>query len=191
MADTNAKRSPIVEKILKGPGTPRLEPEAEDARESFQEARARSRESVMLDVRLTDGTVESFPCAYLTRVRYLPGDRLIVRFGSDEVSAEGGRTPRSAADAHIGPFNSLTQLISNSRSGSGGTRADRGSAPQMTYETRSLIKRGHWITNLPKGAAERKQNHRRQDRRRHKFGVLAKRFSQKYTEKQSSDQNRR
>jgi hypothetical protein len=68
---------------------PQSEPEVEEARESFREARANSRESVMLDVRLADGTIESFPYAYLTRVRYLPGDVLVLRFGIDEVRAEG------------------------------------------------------------------------------------------------------
>jgi hypothetical protein len=81
------KRSAIVEKILQAPG-PKHEPEVDEARESFQEARARSRESVMLDVRLADGTVESFPHDYLTRVKYVPGDTLLLRFGKDEVSAE-------------------------------------------------------------------------------------------------------
>jgi hypothetical protein len=73
---------------------PKSEPEVEETRESFQEARARSRESVMLDVRLADGTVESFPYAYLTRVRYLPGDTLVLRFGGDEIKAEGRNLSR-------------------------------------------------------------------------------------------------
>ncbi len=73
---------------------PKSEPEVEEARESFQEARARSRESVMLDIRLADGTVESFPYAYLTRVRYAPGDTLVLRFGTDEVRAEGRNLAR-------------------------------------------------------------------------------------------------
>jgi len=73
---------------------PKAEPEVEEARESFQEGRARSRESVMLDIRLADGSVESFPYAYLTRVRYIPGDILVMRFGGDEVRAEGKNLSR-------------------------------------------------------------------------------------------------
>jgi len=73
---------------------PKAEPEVEEARESFQEGRARSRESVMLDIRLADGSVESFPYAYLTRVRYIPGDILVMRFGGDEVRAEGRNLAR-------------------------------------------------------------------------------------------------
>jgi hypothetical protein len=73
---------------------PKDEPEVEEAKESFQEARANSRESVMLDVRLSDGTIESFPYAYLTRVRYVPGDRLMLRFGADEVQVEGRNLAR-------------------------------------------------------------------------------------------------
>jgi hypothetical protein len=73
---------------------PKSEPEVEEARESFAEARARSRESVMLDIRLANGTVESFPYAYLTRVKYRPGDTLVLRFGADEVKAEGRNLAR-------------------------------------------------------------------------------------------------
>jgi hypothetical protein len=73
---------------------PKPEPEEEAARASFQEARARSREAVMLDIRLADGTVESFPYAYLTRLKYVPGDTLILRFGADEVKAQGRNLTR-------------------------------------------------------------------------------------------------
>jgi hypothetical protein len=68
---------------------PRHEPEVEEARESYQSARANSRESVMLDVYLADGSVESFPYHFLTRLKYLPGDTLVLRFGKDEVNVEG------------------------------------------------------------------------------------------------------
>jgi hypothetical protein len=73
---------------------PRAEPEEEEARATFQEGRARSREAVMLDVRLADGTVVSFPYAYLTRLKYVPGDTLILRFGADEVRVEGRNLAR-------------------------------------------------------------------------------------------------
>ena len=88
MADSNLKSRAFSDKVLPV-HWPKHEPEVEEATESFKEARARSRESVMLDIRLADGTIESFPYAYLTRVRYTPGDVLLMRFGADEVRAEG------------------------------------------------------------------------------------------------------
>ncbi len=93
MADSNLKPRSFADKVLPV-HWPKHEPEVEEAAESFKEARARSRESVMLDVRLADGTIESFPYAYLTRVRYTPGDILLMRFGADEVRAEGKNLAR-------------------------------------------------------------------------------------------------
>jgi hypothetical protein len=93
VAEVQLKRRPIAERIMQD-HWPGVEPDEERARASFQEARARSREAVMLDVRLADGTVESFPYAYLTRLKYLPGDTLILRFGADEVRAEGRNLTR-------------------------------------------------------------------------------------------------
>jgi len=85
---THSRRSSVVHKILQdsaaGPET-----EVEEARETFQEARVRSREAIMLDVRLEDGCIESFPYTWLSRVRYKPGDKLVLRFGRDEVNIEG------------------------------------------------------------------------------------------------------
>ncbi len=93
MADTKLKSRLFSERVIPA-HWPKDEPEVEEAKESFQEARANSRESVMLDVRLSDGTIESFPYAYLTRVRYVPGDRLMLRFGADEVQVEGRNLAR-------------------------------------------------------------------------------------------------
>jgi len=93
VAESQTKGRSFTERVVPA-HWPKAEPEVEEARESFQEGRARSRESVMLDVRLTDGTIESFPYAYLTRVRYTPGDILMLRFGADEVRAEGRNLAR-------------------------------------------------------------------------------------------------
>lgn len=93
MADSQLKARSFSDRVLPA-HWPKSEPEVEEARESFAEARARSRESVMLDIRMADGTVESFPYAYLTRVRYVPGDMLVLRFGADEVKAEGRNLAR-------------------------------------------------------------------------------------------------
>lgn len=91
MADT--RRSSVVEKILQH-SVPRHEPEVEEARESYQNARDHSREAIMLDVKLEDGSIESFPYGWLSRVRYQPGDTLILRFDKDVVSIEGRNLAR-------------------------------------------------------------------------------------------------
>jgi hypothetical protein len=73
---------------------PRHEPEVEEAMEAFQEARARSREAAMLDLRFLDGTIESFSYSYLTRVRFVPGDVISLRFGRDEIHVSGRNLQR-------------------------------------------------------------------------------------------------
>jgi hypothetical protein len=91
LSETKHKPSLIVQKILQ---KPRHEPEVEEARESFQEARARSRESIMIDVKLANGSIESFNYAYLTRAKYLPADTIVLRFGKDLVTIEGRNLSR-------------------------------------------------------------------------------------------------
>ena len=59
MPELSAKRSSIVEPLLKP--QPQHEPEVEEAIDSYQEGRSRSRPSLMLDLRMVDGTIESFP----------------------------------------------------------------------------------------------------------------------------------
>lgn len=81
------KRSSVVEQLLSR--TPRHEPETEEAMEAFQEARAKSRDTAMLDLRLLNGTVESFSYAYLTRVKFVPGDTILMRFGGEQVQVSG------------------------------------------------------------------------------------------------------
>ena len=88
MAESNAKRSSIVEQLLKKP-SPQNEPEVDEAMETYQEGRSRSRPSLMLDLRLMDGTIESFPYSYLARVRFSPEDTIFMRFGKDEVRIMG------------------------------------------------------------------------------------------------------
>ena len=68
---------------------PQHEPEVEEAIDSYQEARSRSRGTTMLDLRLLDGTIESFAYAYLTRVKFVPEDLIAMRFGKDEVRVSG------------------------------------------------------------------------------------------------------
>lgn len=84
-----------VEQFARRPITPKHEPEVEEAMEAFQEARARSREALMLDVHLKDGTIESFDYASLRRATYRPDGVLLLRFlGGEEVTAEGRNLSR-------------------------------------------------------------------------------------------------
>jgi hypothetical protein len=94
MGDSNAWRSSVVDKVLHHPA-PRHEPEVEEARDSHQNARAHSREAVMLDVKLADGSIESFPYAWLARIKYQPGDTLTLRFGRNEINIEGRNLSRT------------------------------------------------------------------------------------------------
>ncbi len=87
MAESNAKRSSLVEQLLKKP-SPQHKPEVEEAIDSYQEGRSRSRHSLMLDLRLVDGTIESFPYAYLS-LQFSPDDTIALRFGKDEVRVSG------------------------------------------------------------------------------------------------------
>jgi hypothetical protein len=68
--------------------------EAEETAEVFQQARAKSREAIMLDIQLTDGTVESFDYGSLRRMKFRPDGSLLMRFGKDEVFVEGRNLER-------------------------------------------------------------------------------------------------
>src|ERR1035441_6238412 len=90
--DSRPRRS-VVEQLARKP-TPRHEPEVEQSMEAFQEARAKSREALMLDVRLTDGTIESFDYASLRHVKFTPDGTLTLRFGRNRITAEGKNLER-------------------------------------------------------------------------------------------------
>lgn len=45
----------------------------------------------MLDVRFRDGARCAFNYAYLVKVEFIPGDRLRLQFGSEEVTVQGRR----------------------------------------------------------------------------------------------------
>jgi hypothetical protein len=102
--DTKLQRS-VVEQFTKKPAL-HHEPDEEEAMDAFREARAKSRESLMLDVRFTDGTIESFDYASLRRMKYYPDGKLMLRFGRDEVRAEGKNLERlrSAISEHRARF---------------------------------------------------------------------------------------
>jgi hypothetical protein len=90
MKDKDAFPKPVlaVHKYIK-PQPPRHEPDEEEAFEAYQEARAQSREAIMLDIRLADGRIFSFPYLSLRKAKYDPAGFIVLRFDGDEVTAEG------------------------------------------------------------------------------------------------------
>jgi hypothetical protein len=89
MADTDVKERPsAVERVTKT-ARPKHEPEVEQAMQDFAEARARSREAFMLELRFTDGSARSFDYAHLRESEFRPEDKIVLRFGGKEVTAEG------------------------------------------------------------------------------------------------------
>jgi hypothetical protein len=82
---TNAKRSPHLQQILDN-ARPRHEPEVEEA--ALKDARP-AIPTPMLDLVMSDGQVESFSYAYLSRVRFDPRGRLALYFGDDVAVLEG------------------------------------------------------------------------------------------------------
>jgi hypothetical protein len=88
MESTNIKPRLSVVEQLAGRG-PRHEPEVEEAMDAYQEARARSRESLMLDIRFTDGSIVSFDYAHLGRAKFDPEGAIVLNFGREQVVAEG------------------------------------------------------------------------------------------------------
>ena len=48
----------------------------------------------MLDLRFTDGSLVNLDYAHLSRAKYLPEGAIVLRFGMDEVRAEGKNLAR-------------------------------------------------------------------------------------------------
>jgi hypothetical protein len=89
MSDTEVKQRPsAVERVTKTT-RPRHEPEVEQAIEDYEEARARSREAFMLELRFKDGRVRNFDYAHLRESEFKPEDTIVLRFASKEVVAAG------------------------------------------------------------------------------------------------------
>jgi hypothetical protein len=88
-ADTASKYASITPKKRHG-----QEPDAEGAGDAYKEARARSREALMLDVFLKDGTVESFDYATPKRATYRPDGTLLLQFGEDGIKIRGRNLER-------------------------------------------------------------------------------------------------
>ena len=89
--ETRQRRS-VIEQFTRN-AVPRHEPETEEA-DAYKEARARGRQAVMLDIVLSDGTIESFDYALPKRITFKPDGTLILRFGKDEVRIEGPNLDR-------------------------------------------------------------------------------------------------
>jgi hypothetical protein len=69
---------------------PRHEPEVEDAiRDAHQPGRVGASVSIMLDLKMADGSIESFDYAYLRRATFQEGDKITLRFGKSRVIIEG------------------------------------------------------------------------------------------------------
>jgi hypothetical protein len=90
MKDNDEPPSSVVSlsKYLRNAPSPPAE-DAKDAADTYQEARARSREAFMLELRFTDGTLVSFDYSHLAKSKFLPEGKIVLRFGRDEVTAEG------------------------------------------------------------------------------------------------------
>jgi hypothetical protein len=69
---------------------PRHEPEVEEAiRDAHQPGRVGASVSIMLDLKMADGSIESFDYAYLMRATFQTGDKITLRFGKSRVIIEG------------------------------------------------------------------------------------------------------
>ena len=95
MKDSDAPQSsilPLTRYVKKAPAM--TEEEERDRTDAFREARTRSREALMLDVRLKDGTIESFDYGVPKRVTYTAKGLLILRFGRDTITVQGSNLQR-------------------------------------------------------------------------------------------------
>lgn len=91
MKDSNDHYKPPAKKYTKAV-MPRGD--AEEESDAMKEARAKSREALMLDVILKDGTVESFDYATPKRATLRPDGTLLLQFGEDGIKIEGRNLER-------------------------------------------------------------------------------------------------
>jgi hypothetical protein len=96
------------------------EEEIKEAADALQHARARSREALMLDVHLKDGTIESFDYSLPKRVTYRPGGSLILQFGQDKIKVKGSNLTEVRQAVTEGRARSIQE----------GTQAERDIAPE-------------------------------------------------------------
>jgi hypothetical protein len=89
--DAHAKlvaAGPNVHRYTK-PVPPRHEPDEGQAFDSFAEARAQSRDALMLDLKLASGRILSFPYSSLEFAEYLPTGTIHLRFRRHEAMLDG------------------------------------------------------------------------------------------------------
>lgn len=89
MEDTEVKERPSAVGRVGKTVRPRHEPEVAEAMDVYEEARARSREAFMLELRFKDGKVRNFDYGHLSESEFTPQDKIVLRFGGKEVTAEG------------------------------------------------------------------------------------------------------
>lgn len=87
-SDTLQKPATAAHKYLKAT-PPRHEPETQEAKDAYEKAHAVSREALMLEIRLANGEMVSFPYSSLRMARYLPKGVIELRFDGNRVIAEG------------------------------------------------------------------------------------------------------
>jgi hypothetical protein len=88
LATNTAKRPEFLEKMMAG--SPRHEPEVEEAQDALKEVRL-AIPTPMLDVVFRNGKVRSFSYAYLAEVEFEPGDTLTLKFTSGPTVVAEGR----------------------------------------------------------------------------------------------------
>jgi hypothetical protein len=84
-----AKPVLAVQRYSKQVQQPRHEPETEEATEAYKDARSKSREALMLDIRFADGKIVTYPYHSLRKVTYDPTGVILLRFDREDVIAEG------------------------------------------------------------------------------------------------------
>jgi hypothetical protein len=99
-----------------------------EAADALQHARTRSREALMLDVQLKDGTIESFDYGLPKRVTYRQGGSLILQFGEDKIRVKGSN------------LNEMRQAVTEGRARSiqEGTQAEQDIAPEDAAHIESI-----------------------------------------------------
>jgi len=95
MEDTDLKTRRSAIQQLVDAANVKHEPEVQAATESYDEARARSREAPMFDIRFADGRIKSFDYSHLGESDFLPEGKIILRFGRKEIVAEGKNLDRT------------------------------------------------------------------------------------------------
>jgi hypothetical protein len=89
MEDTDLKtRSSTIQKIVDA-AMPKHEPEVQAAKDAYDEARAKSREAPMLEIRFRDGRVGCFPYTSLDEAWLLSEGKFTLRFGRKQIGVEG------------------------------------------------------------------------------------------------------